>query len=105
MPALPAGPRRGGPRASQFEFNMSSWSLDDRFIITTQFRLGQDGAPGEQRTKVWDARTGTLLHILLAHSMEVRGLTASLILCHVLLNAPPCRWWSWSRIPLTPASS
>jgi hypothetical protein len=61
---------------------MCSWSLDDRFVITTQVRnANMDGidptdipaieAALQQRTKVWDANTGTLLRVLEGHTMDV----------------------------------
>lgn len=75
-----SGPRRStGP---SYHFDMCSWSLDDRFVITTQVRnANTDGidptdfpaleAALQQRTKVWDASTGTLLHVLEGHTMDV----------------------------------
>lgn len=60
---------------------MCAWSLDDRYIVTTQTcndaagranGAGADDANSlEQRTKVWDAATGQLLHVMLGHTDQV----------------------------------
>ena len=80
-PAAPAGPRRANARARFPLFDMCAWSLDDRYIITTQTcndaagRANGAGADDvnslEQRTKVWDAATGQLLHVMLGHTDQV----------------------------------
>ena len=77
-----AGPRRTTQRLSG-KFDMATWSLDDKFVITAQSATdhrrsatGADAIQGEnvveQRIKVWDSHTGALLHILLGHTLDVR---------------------------------
>lgn len=78
--AQTVGLRRGN--ATTYRFDMCSWSLDDRYIITTQVAnvntrsidpsdVAALEAAMQQRTKVWDATTGALLYNLPGHTQDV----------------------------------
>ena len=49
------------------------WTMDDRFIVTAQStRPAEEPETGnwKQCLKVWDSRTGTLLHVLKGHTRQ-----------------------------------